>query len=143
MAKSNRLVVVSWIAQVVVAGIFVMASIPKLTGDAAAVKIFNDLGAGDAVRYAVGVAALVAAVLILVPKTVPIGAIVSLGVISGAIVSHLAKLGIAVEIPDGTRDPSMFVMAVVVFVASLVVLAIRRAEIPVIGKVRAASAGAG
>jgi hypothetical protein len=76
------------------------------------------------------VAELIACVLLLVPRTVPIGAILALGVISGAIVSHLTKLGIVVKDDGGL----LFGLAVVVFVASATVLLIRRGQIPVIGQ---------
>ena len=51
------------------------------------------------------------------------------GVISGAIMSHLTVLGIDVQGDGGL----LFGLAVVVFLASLVVLYLHRREIPVIG----------
>jgi hypothetical protein len=53
----------------------------------------------------------------------------ALGVISGALVSHLTKLGIAVKGDGGL----LFVLAVAVFISSAGVLAIRRLQIPLIG----------
>ena len=57
------------------------------------------------------------------------GAIVALGVISGAIVSYLTRLGIIVNGDGGL----LFGLAVAVFVGSVAILAIRRGQIPVVG----------
>jgi hypothetical protein len=54
----------------------------------------------------------------------------SLGVISGAIVSHLTTLGIVVQDDGGL----LFALALVVFAASAGVLIIRRGEIPLLGR---------
>jgi putative oxidoreductase len=47
---------------------------------------------------------LIAVILLLIPSTVSIGAILSLGAIGGAILSHLTKLGIVVINSDGASD---------------------------------------
>ncbi|MCB0527011.1 MAG: DoxX family protein, partial [Saprospiraceae bacterium] len=59
------------------------------------------------------------------------GAVGALGVISGAILSHLTKLGIEVKGDGGT----LFYLALVVFVCSLVLAWLHRREIPVVGKI--------
>jgi hypothetical protein len=79
-------------------------------------------------RIGSGVIELVASVLILIPRTVIYGAFISLGVISGAIVSHLAWLGISLPAVDDHGE--LFTLAVIVFVASATVLFLRRDEIP-------------
>lgn len=134
------MLITSWVLQLIVVAIFVMAMIPKLTGAVETKALFEVLGAEPMGRYLVGVAELIAAVLVLVPRTSVIGAVVSLGVITGAIFSHFAKLGISID-PEALGQPgmepiagpSMFVMAVVVFLASLGVVVIRRSQLPVIG----------
>ena len=45
-------------------------------------------------RIGSGVAELIAAILLLTPGTVVYGAVLSLGIITGAILSHLTKLGV-------------------------------------------------
>jgi uncharacterized iron-regulated membrane protein len=52
-----------------------------------------------------------------------------MAVISGAIASHLAKLGIVVQDDGGL----LFGLALLVFAGSATVLFIRRKEIPVVG----------
>lgn len=132
--------VISWILQILIAAIFVMAFIPKLTGDEGSKAIFDILGVEPVGRYAAGVAELLAVILLLIPKTSVIGAVLSLGVITGAIMSHITKLGISIdatalgrpELAD-TEGPMMFIMAVMIFVASLIIIVIRRAQLPIIG----------
>ena len=61
---------------------------------------------------------------------VTLGALLSLGVISGALVSHLTKLGIVVKDDGGL----LFALAVTVFVCSLAVLILRRQQIPLVSR---------
>ena len=68
-----------------------------------------------------------------IPSTVAVGALLSLGVISGAIFFHLTRLGIALTAVDDHGE--LFVLAVIVLVCSLGVLFLHRAEIPVIGRI--------
>jgi hypothetical protein len=68
-------------------------------------------------------------VLLLIPSTTTIGAALALAVISGAIISHLTILGIEVQGDGGL----LFGLAVTVFVASALILLLRRGEIPVVG----------
>lgn len=130
---STRLTVLSWILRVVAAGIFVMAALTKLTSQPDAVNIFETLGAEPGGRYAVGLFEILAAVLILVPKTKIYGALLAIGLMFGAIGSHATKLGWSVELADGTQDPSMAVMAFVVLAAAVGVAVLHRSELPLIG----------
>jgi putative oxidoreductase len=72
---------------------------------------------------------LIAALLLLFPETITIGAILALGVIAGAIVSHLTVLGIEVQGDGGV----LFLLALAVFVSSVAILFLRRGDIPVLG----------
>jgi hypothetical protein len=72
---------------------------------------------------------LIAAILLLTPRTVTIGAILSCGVMAGAIMSHLTRLGIVVKNDGGL----LFGLAVTVLAASAIVLALRYQQIPVVG----------
>lgn len=131
MELSKTQTIVSWILQLVAAAILFQTLFFKFTGAEESVYIFTRLGLEPWGRIGSGVTELIACVLLLTPRTVPLGAILALGVISGAIVSHVTKLGIVVKGDGGL----LFALAIVVFVASAVVLVIRRAQIPVIGPV--------
>lgn len=126
--------IISWVLQIVVAIILFQTLFFKFTGAEESKYIFEKLGMEPWGRIGSGIVELIAVILLLYPRTVTIGAILALGVISGAIMSHLTKLGIVVVNSDGTRDGGLlFTLAVVVFVSSAVILFLRRHEIPVIG----------
>jgi hypothetical protein len=121
--------VVSWILQLLVAGILLQTLFFKFTGAAESVYIFSTLGAEPWGRIGSGVVELVAALLLLIPTTSSIGAALALAVITGAIVSHLTVLGIEVQGDGGL----LFALAVTVFAASAVILLLRRGELPIVG----------
>lgn len=127
--RARGATIVSWILQVVVAGILLQTLFFKFTGAPESKYIFEKLGMEPWGRYASGAAELVASVLLLVPRTAACGAIVALGVITGAIGSHLTKLGIVVQDDGGL----LFGLALVVALSSATILVIRRRQIPVIG----------
>lgn len=129
MKALNAATVASWILQLIVAGILLQTLFFKFTGAAESVYIFSTLGAEPWGRIGSGVVELVASILLLVPATSAIGAALSLAVIAGAIVSHLTVLGIEVQGDGGL----LFALALTVFVASTVILVLRRTELPLVG----------
>ncbi len=129
MQLSKSLTIASWLLQVIVALILFQTLFFKFTGAEESKYIFSTLGLEPAGRIGSGIAELIAVILLLIPATVPIGAALALGVISGALAAHLTKLGIDVKGDGGL----LFGLAVVVFVGSVSILVIRRAQIPVVG----------
>jgi uncharacterized membrane protein YphA (DoxX/SURF4 family) len=126
--------IASWVLQIIVAVILFQTLFFKFTGAQESVYIFTKLGAEPWGRIGSGIVELIAVILLLIPSTVTIGAILSMGVISGAIMSHLTKLGIVVVNSDGTTDGGLlFGLAVTVFVLSAAILIVRRSQIPIIG----------
>ena len=122
--------VVSWVLQLLAAAILVQTLFFKFTGAEESVYIFSTLGVEPAGRIGSGVIELIAAVLLLVPSTVTVGALLALGTMAGAIVSHLTVLGIAVKGDGGL----LFGLAVTVFASAAIVLFLRRAGIPVLSR---------
>ena len=119
----------SWVLQLAAAGILLQTLFFKFTGAEESVYIFTTLGAEPWGRIGSGIVELIASALLLVPATASLGAVVALGVMAGAIFSHVAVLGIEVKGDGGL----LFGLALVVFACSATVLAIRRAQLPVIG----------
>ena len=101
----------------------------KFNGAPESVYIFKTLGLEPTGRFGSGIAELIASILLLIPKTAWAGALVGLGVISGAIISHLTILGIEVQGDGGL----LFALAIIVFLCSAVVLWSNRKQIPIIG----------
>jgi uncharacterized membrane protein YphA (DoxX/SURF4 family) len=124
----TKIAILTWCLRLVVAGILLQTLFFKFTGAEESIYIFSTLGLEPWGRYASGVAELIASVLLLLPGTTALGALLALGVISGAIVSHLTTLGIEVQGDGGL----LFALALIVFVCSLAILALRWRELPVI-----------
>ena len=129
MRLSRGQSITSWILQIIVAVILFQTLFFKFTGAEESKYIFSKLGLEPWGRVGSGVVELIAVILLLYPRTVTLGAILSAGVISGAIFSHLTKLGVVVQNDGGL----LFILALIVFVGSLGVLFIRRRQIPIVG----------
>ncbi len=131
MELTKAQTVISWILQIISAVILFQTLFFKFSGAQESVYIFTTLGIEPWGRIGSGVVELIAVVLLLIPSTVTLGALLALGTITVAILSHLTKLGIA--LPAVNDRGELFALAVVVFVCSLAVLIIRRQQIPIIG----------
>lgn len=129
MALTRSQNVASWILQIIVAVILFQTLFFKFSGADESKYIFSTLGLEPWGRLGSGAVELVAVILLMIPSTVTIGAVLALGTITGAIFSHLTKLGIVVKGDGGL----LFGLAVTVFVLSAVILFVRRGEIPIVG----------
>lgn len=121
--------IVSWVAQLAAAGILGQTLYFKLTAAPESVYIFSTLGLEPWGRLGSAFAEAVAVVLLLLPRRAALGAGLALGVMAGAIVSHLTRLGIEVQGDGGL----LFGLALTVAVAALVILALRWRELPLVG----------
>lgn len=121
--------ILSWACRIVAAIILLQTLFFKFTAAPESVYIFTKVGAEPWGRIGSGVVELVAAVLLLTPRFVWVGAVLALGVMAGAIVSHLTLLGIEVQGDKGL----LFTLAVTVFVTSAVALYLHRVQVPFIG----------
>lgn len=129
---SKTLKIISWVSRAIIALIFLQTLFFKFTGAEESKYIFSALMGAEYEafgRIGSGIVEMIAAILILLPRTAAIGAILSIGTISGAILSHLTQLGIVVKDDGG----ALFGLAMAVFVLSIVVLFIHRRELPMIG----------
>ena len=128
MPKSQA--AISWVLQLLVAGILLQTLFFKFTGAEESVYIFTTVGAEPWGRIGSGVLELVAAVLLLVPVLAPYGAILTIGLMGGAIMSHLTLLGIEVKGDGGL----LFGLALTALAGSVVVIALRRMQVPVLAR---------
>jgi hypothetical protein len=129
MTMSRTETILSWVLQIVVAVILFQTLFFKFTAAEESVYIFSTLGAEPWGRIASGVIELITVGLILYPPTAVLGALLAVGVISGALASH-ALLGLVVKNDGGL----LFALALIVFVSSAAVVFLRRAEIPFVGE---------
>jgi hypothetical protein len=125
MAMTKVQTITSWTLQLIAAAILFQTLFFKFTGAEESRHIFSTLGLEPWGRLGSGMVELVAVVLLLIPKTVPLGALLSLGVITGAIISHVTKLGLVVKGDGGL----LFALAITVFICSAVIILIRRHQL--------------
>lgn len=132
MPHSKAFAIASWVLRVITAVILLQTLFFKFSGAKESVYIFSTLGLEPWGRIGTGVVELIASVLLLARPTVVWGAALSLGVISGAIFSHLTRLGIA--LPAVGDHGELFALALIVFVCSAAVLVMHRDQWPVLGR---------
>ena len=89
------------------------------------VHIFSTLGLEPYGRIGIGILELIAGGLLIYARLSFLGALLSIGLMSGAFFSHLAFLGIEVNNDGG----SLFTLAVVTFVCSAGVLYLQRTQL--------------
>ncbi len=116
--------------RIIVAVILIQTLRFKFLAHEDSVYIFTKVGLEPYGRIGIGVAELIAGLLILFRKTAWLGATLTIGIIGGAIMMHLTALGIEVRGDGGV----LFYTAVLTFVLSLVILLIYRKDIPYLGK---------
>jgi uncharacterized membrane protein YphA (DoxX/SURF4 family) len=131
MPQSKVLKIFDWTVRIVVAVILLQTLFFKFTGAKESVYIFTTLGAEPWGRIASGVVELIASILLLIPRTAAFGALLVFGTACGAIFSHLTRLGLA--IPAVNDHGELFGLAITIFLGSLVILYLRRREIPLLG----------
>ena len=126
---SSTITIVGWILRLVAAAILLQTLFFKFSAAPESVYIFTKVGAEPWGRIGSGVVELIAAALLIWPRFPWAGAVLALGVMAGAIVSHLTILGIEVQGDHGL----LFGLALTVFACCALVLWFYRAQIPVLG----------
>jgi len=101
-------------------GVFLNHYIPSLSVDR--IQVYTRIGSG--------IMELLAAVLLLFPRTVWAGAVLAMAATGGAIFSHLTFLGLVVMEDGGL----LFGLALIVFATSAVSIFLHRSQIPVLGR---------
>lgn len=98
----------------------------KFTAHEDSVYIFSQVGLEPIGRIGIGIMELIAGILLLIPRTVWLGAGLTLGIIGGAIMMHLTQLGIEVKGDGGI----LFYTALVTFSLSAIILWMYKGDIP-------------
>ncbi len=112
--------------RIIVAVILIQTLRFKFLAHPDSVYIFETVGLEPHGRIGIGIVELIAGILLLIRKTAWAGAIITLGVIGGAIMMHLTQLGIDVKGDGGV----LFGTAVVTFILSAIIAFIYRKDIP-------------
>ncbi len=119
-----------WLLRLVAAVIMLQTLFFKFTASEESVYIFTQTGMEPWGRIASGVVELIASILLLIPRTTWIGALLGIGVMSGALFFHLTVLGIEVQGDGGL----LFVYALVVFIICAILLLVNRNKLLAIVK---------
>ena len=117
--------IATWLLRLVAAIILLQTLFFKFTASPESVYIFTKVGLEPWGRIGSGITELIAAILLLVPRTTWLGALIALGVMSGAIFFHLTILGIEVQGDGGL----LFVYALLVFISAALLLYMNREKL--------------
>lgn len=123
---SRAQTIVSWVCRSIAAAIMIETLYFKFTGAPESVYIFSKMNLESWWRYGQGIWELAASILLLMPRTVWAGGILTLGALGAAIVSHITVLGIEIQGDGGL----LFGMAWTAFLGGAVATFVHRREIP-------------
>lgn len=116
--------IISWVLRIIAAVILLQTLYFKFSAHPESVAIFTKLGIEPWGRILTGITELITGILLLIPATAFIGAVLGMGVMSGAIASHLFVLGIE-SAGDGGQ---LFLYAIMVFVSCLMVSLLHKSQ---------------
>ena len=94
----------------------------KFTGAEESVYIFSKLNMEPSGRIGIGVAELIAGILLLFRKTSHFGSILGMAILSGALFFHLTILGIEVQNDGGY----LFTLAIITFINCVIITWLKR-----------------
>ncbi len=123
MTKKTSIIFL-WVLRVVPAIVLLQTLFFKFSAAPESIYIFSTLGLEPWGRILVGILELIAAVLLLIPRTTFFGAFLGMGLMGGALFSHFTKLGIVVQNDGG----ALFILALIVFVSCICLLIIFRKQ---------------
>lgn len=120
--KSNTIL---WLLRIIAAIIMLQTLFYKFSANPESVYIFSKLGIEPFGRIGTGIAELIASVLLLIPRTSWLGAFLGVGIMAGAIVSHVLILGFEVMNDHGL----LFILALITFCCCTLLLYLNRGNI--------------
>ncbi|MBM9502355.1 DoxX family protein [Leptospira sp. 201903071] len=121
--------ILDWTVRIIAVAILIPAFYFKLSGADRSIATFSALDAEPFGRYVVGFAELAVVLLLLVPQTSWLGAMIGAVIMIGAIGSHISVLGFQ----DGAGVS--FVLALVVLVCSIVEIYASKDRNPIFTKI--------
>ena len=116
----------TWIIRLIAVVILLQTLYFKFTGAEESVYIFTKLGIEPFGRIGSGIVELIASILILIPRTTLLGALLGAGTMLGAILSHLFVLGIDVKNDGG----ELFTLAIITLLCCTILVIQHRNKIP-------------
>lgn len=123
--SNSKLKILTWFLRLLASGILVQTLYFKFGAHPDSVALFTELGVEPYGRIGLGIAELITAILILVPRTTAFGAILGLFLMIGAISTHLFIIGIEFRGDGG----ALFSLAITCFLACLILCIILKNHI--------------
>jgi len=117
--------------KIVAAFIMLQTLFFKFSGAQQSIELFTII-AGDNeayMRIGTGILELIASIFLFIPKRVWLGSFLTVGLMGGAIMSHITILGIVHNNDDGV----LFLGAAITFLSGVFLLVLNRKDIPFIG----------
>ena len=114
--------------KIVVAIILLQTLFFKFSGAQESIDLFTKIAGENetAMRIGTGILELIASLLLFAPKKTWLGALLTLGLMSGAIISHLTILGIVQNNDHG----ALFASALIALIAAVLLLIASKKELP-------------
>ena len=117
--------IILWILRILAALIMLQTLYFKFTAAPESIYIFSTLGMEPYGRIGTGIGELIASILLLYPRTTGYGAVIGLGLMSGALFFHITKLGIVVQNDGG----QLFAYAAIVFICCAILAFVYRHQV--------------
>lgn len=123
---------VSFFLKLIAATIMLQTLFFKFSGAEQSIDLFTTIaGENEAfLRIGTGVSELIASILLFLPKKNWLGALLTIGLMGGAIASHLTILGIVHNNDNGI----LFLGAVITFISGALLLIHHKKDIPIFGE---------
>lgn len=110
-----------YVLRVAVAAILIQSLYFKFTGHPEAQHIFGTLGVEPYGRIGLGIFELATSILLLIPRTFFYGLVLAIGLMIGAIATHLfTEVGIVVKWDDKSDNGELFLMACIAFILAII-----------------------
>jgi uncharacterized membrane protein YphA (DoxX/SURF4 family) len=114
-----------WIPKLIAVLIMLQTLYFKFSAAPESVYIFSTIGMEPWGRIGTGILELIASILILVPATTAIGAVLGIGLMAGALFFHVTKLGIVVKDDGGL----LFIYCLTVFICCVILVIAKKEKL--------------
>lgn len=129
-SNDKKLLIVSWVCQIIAAAILGGAAWGKIAGSENSIYVFEVLEMEPTGRILIGMIEALSAVMLLTANIPYLGAFLGFAVMIGAAFAHLFVLGFNVHGDGGTT----VMMLLVVVTTTCLVMYIHRKKLPFVGK---------
>ncbi|MCP4297882.1 MAG: DoxX family protein [Proteobacteria bacterium] len=128
--NDKKHLILSWVGQVIAAGILGMAAWGKITGAEGSIYVFESLEMEPSGRIIIGIIESLAAIMLLTTNIPHLGALLGFSVMIGATFAHISVLGLDVQ-GDGGK---LVMMLILVLISTSIVMTTHRKKLPFVGK---------